>query len=73
MEGESFVTPMETSERGSVPHTEEDLEDAIRRAREGASEETSCRERAAVKLVSLPPEGPSEKPHSDTGGQWMPV
>jgi hypothetical protein len=54
MEGESFVTPMETSERGSVPHTEEDLEDAIRRAREGASEETSCRERAAVKLSRGP-------------------
>jgi hypothetical protein len=26
MEGESFVTPVETLERGSIPHAEEDPE-----------------------------------------------
>jgi hypothetical protein len=54
MEGESFVTPMETSERGSVPRTEEDLEDDAHRAREGTAGETSGRERAAVKLSRGP-------------------
>ena len=38
MEGESFVTPMETSERGSDLQCEEDLEGGLLSCREGRRE-----------------------------------